>query len=201
MKELIIESKGIRTDQYFIPPFELREGEFVLIYLDNHIASEDVKWNLVDIFTGKTKHENVIVGKPLTYVKHFRESEFRRIFFPVTVGEYLFKNANSKSKFAKKIYEIDWVNKKTKVNRLPGNPRKLISLYSVLSRTKNVIFDVIGQDFQGIAEVGEIIKQETENGGAAILIDWTDKLKKDCTKYIKIEWIIGLEENKTVFDF
>jgi hypothetical protein len=201
MKELLIESKGIRTDHYFIPPFELRKGEFLLIYLDNHMASEGVKWDLIAILTGKTKHENVIINKPLRYVKHFMESEFRRIVFPVTVREYLFRNANPKSDFSKKIYEIDWINEKTKVNRLPGNPRRLLSLYSVLSKTNTIIFDVVAQDFQGIEEVGAIVKKEVENGGAAILFDWTDHVKKVCTKYIKIEWLIDLEQNQRVLKF
>lgn len=201
MKELLIESKGIKTDQYFIPPFEVREGDFVLICLGNHNVSWEVETKLINIFSGKQKHENVIVTKALTYVKHFKESEFRRRFFPVTVGEYLFKNANAKSKLAGKIYEIDWINKKTKVNILPGNPRKLLSLYSVLSKTNNIIFDVVAQDFQGIVEVGKIVKDEIENGGAAILIDWTDHLKKDCTKYVKIEWLIDLEEDRKAIHF
>jgi hypothetical protein len=201
MKELILESKGIQTDQYFIPPFELREGEFLLIYLDNHPVSYEVKSSLIDIFGGKVKHKDVIIYKPLTYSKHFRESEFRRRFFPITVGEYLERNANEKSEFAKKIYEIEWIHKKTKVNRLPGNPRRLITIYSVLSKTKNIILDVVAQDPQGIEETGQVVKREVEKGGSAILFDWTDILKKDCTKYIKIEWLIDLEKNKREFNF
>ena len=43
MKELIIESKGIKTDHYFIPPFELREGELVIIYLEGGAYFDDLK--------------------------------------------------------------------------------------------------------------------------------------------------------------
>lgn len=196
MKELLIESKGIKTDKYFIPPFEVREGDFVLIHLENHIASCDVEEKLIAIFAGKEKHQNVTINKPHTFVKHFKESEFRYRFFPTTVGGYLRKNANPKSKFVNKIYEIDWINKKTNVNRLPGNPRKLISLYSVLSKTNNIIFDLIAQDWEGMEHAAKIVKEEIGNTGSAIITDRSDFLKKFSTQYIRIEWLIDLEDNR-----
>lgn len=192
MQELLIESKGIKTNQYYIPPFELRDGDFVLIHLDNHLVSQDVEEKLIAIFTGKEKHENVTINKTHTFVKHFMESKFRYRFFPVTVGEYLSRNANPESKFAKKIYEIDWINKRILVGTLPGNPRKLISLYAVLSKTNNIIFDLIAQDPQGMEEACEIIKQEIKNDGSALLIDRSDRMREKCTKYIRIEWMIDL---------
>lgn len=91
MEELIIENKGIRTKEYFIPPFELREGELVILYLYGGAHFEIIKTELVRVFTGKIKNENVNVAKSLTYVDYFRESKFRSLFFPVRVGEYLKK--------------------------------------------------------------------------------------------------------------
>ena len=61
MKELIVESKGIKTDHYFIPPFELREGELVIVYLEGGAYFDDLKEQLVAIFAGKVHHENVKV--------------------------------------------------------------------------------------------------------------------------------------------
>ncbi|BFM42615.1 hypothetical protein CFS9_12560 [Flavobacterium sp. CFS9] len=195
MKKLLIESKGIKTDQYFIPPFEVREGDFIFVHLENHIASCDVEEKVIAIFTGKEKHESVTIIKPHTFVKYVRESKFRRRFFPTTVGEYLFRNMKRKSKFAKKIYEIDWINKNTQLIKLPGNPRKLISLYSVLSKTNHIIFDLAAQDFEGIEHAARIVKDEIGNKGSAILTDRCDILKKFCTQYIRIEWLIDLKED------
>lgn len=81
MKELLIESKGIRTNEYFIPPFELREGELVVLYLYGGAHFQDIKTELVNIFTGKIKNKNVIVTKSLTYVDYFRESNLEDCFF------------------------------------------------------------------------------------------------------------------------
>jgi hypothetical protein len=187
--EVIIESKGIRTDRYFIPPFELRMGEIVVINIDGGIDHYDIKMELVDIFAGKIKNDNVNVFKPLTFVKHFKESNFRRLFCPVTVAEYLRKNAELKNNFASKIYETKWITKKIKVNTLAGNPRKLLSLYSTLSKTNNIVFDFMSQDPQGVNEAYQIIKDEIKNGGSAILIDWNDDMKNNCSKFIVIEWL------------
>lgn len=189
MQEIIIDSKGIKIDQYFIPPFELRKGELVLIHLDPQIYLEEIKEKIAPIFTGKQKHENVIISRPLTYVKHFRESKFRMNYFPTTVGEYLFRNIKPRSKFAKKIYETHWITKKTEINILEGNHRKLLSLYAVLSKTNNIIFDLAAQDHEGMEHATAIVIEEIKNNGSAILIDFGDHLKNYCTKYIKAEWL------------
>lgn len=69
---------------------------------------------LKDLFIGKTKNENVVVNQRLTFVEHFMEPKIRRLFYPVTVGEYLKHNANLNSPYATKIYENTWINKKQK---------------------------------------------------------------------------------------
>jgi hypothetical protein len=141
---MLIENKGIKTDNFFIPSFDLNVGEIVVLYLFNGQHFYETEMFLKDIFCGKTKDENVIVHKKLTFVEHFIEPKLRRLFYPVTVGEYLKKNANLKSPYATKIYEIDWIKEKTRFNRLSGNPRRLLCLYATLSKTDNIVFDVVG---------------------------------------------------------
>ncbi len=185
---MIVESKGIKTDKYYIPPFELRDGEIVVIYLYGGAHFYELKMELVDIFTGKSKNANVSIFRPLTFVEHFIEPAFRRLFYPVTVREYLKRNANSMSNFTKKIYDNKWINKKTKVHSLAWDQRKLLCLYSTLSKTTDIVFDVAGLDPQGAIKTYQIVKENIKNGGSAILIDWTDEMKNDCTKFITIEW-------------
>lgn len=201
MRELLIESKGIKTDQYFIPPFEVREGELVLISVYGGAHYQEIKTELVGVFTGKIKNENIIIRKSLTYVDYFKESNFRRLFYPVRVGEYLKKNANLESKFIQKLYEIPWIQKQTKINELYWNSTRLLSLYATFSKTNNIVFEVSGQGWENAKTMCEIVRDEIKNGGAAILIERTDHLKKDCTKYIKIEWLIDLEEDRKVIQF
>jgi hypothetical protein len=186
---MLIENKGIKTDKYFIPPFDLNEGEIIVIHLGNGQHFYEAEIFLKDIFTGKTINNNLKVNRPLKFVEHFFEPTIRRLIYPVTVGEYLRKNANLKDKFSEKIFETNWINTKTKVNTLAGNPRKLLSLYSTLSKTKNIVFDLAGQDAQGAKDTYEIVKTCVNNGGSAILLDSFDDMKTDCTKYIELEWL------------
>jgi hypothetical protein len=183
---MILESKGIKTDKYYIPPFELQEGEIVVIYLYGGAHYYDLKMELVDIFTGKIKNACVNIIRPLTFVKYFIEPAFRRIFYPVTVSEYLKRNGNSKSNFATKIYDNKCITKKTKVHSLAWNLRRLLCLYSTLSKTTDIVFDVAGLDPKGAEETYQIVKENIKNGGSAIFIDWTDDMKNDCTKFITI---------------
>lgn len=186
---MLINNKGIKTNTFYIPPFELNAGDFVVLYLYNGWHFYETEMFLKDIFCGNTENENVVVHKRLTFVEHFIEPTFRRLFYPVTVGEYLRKNANLDSPYAEKIYEIEWINKKTKVNTLAGNPRRLLSLYATLSKIDNIIFDISGVGPQDAKEIYKIVKETVKKGGSAILLDGFDDLKNDCTKYIELQWI------------
>ncbi|RYM31370.1 hypothetical protein ERX46_16955 [Brumimicrobium glaciale] len=185
---MLIENKGIKTDTFHIPPFDLNVGEIVVLYLFNGQHFYETEMFLKDVFIGKKKDENVVIHKKLTFVEHFIEPKIRRFFYPVTVGEYLKKNADLKSPYASKIYEIEWINEKTKVNTLTGNPRRLLSLYAALSKTKNIVFDVVGQDPKGAEETYELVKEVVNKGGAAILLDCFEDMKNDCTKYVELQW-------------
>ena len=185
---MLIENKGIKTDNFYIPPFDLNVEEIIVLYLFNGQHFYDTEMFLKDIFCGNTKDENVIVHKNLTFVEHFIEPKLRRLFYPVTVGEYLKKNANLDSPYATKIYEIDWINEKTKVNTLAGNPRRLLCLYATLSKTNNIVFDLVGQDPKGAEKTYEIVKDVVKKGGSVILLDCFEDMKNDCTKYIELQW-------------
>lgn len=188
MKELLIESKGIRMNECFIPPFELREGELVVLYLYGGAHFQDIKTELVNVFTGKIKNENVIVTKSLTYVDYFRESKFRRLFFSIRVDEYLKKRANLESEFIQKIYEIPWINKKTKISELHWNSKRLLSLYTTFSKTKYIVFELAGLGPVDAKENYDIVRNEIRKGGAAILVDWAEDMRGNCDKFITLEW-------------
>lgn len=193
---MLIKNKGIRTDKYFIPPFELKEGELVVICICNGAHYHDIKMELVDIFTGKIKNDTVEITQPLTFVEHFIEPTFRRMFYPVTVGEFIKQRGGNEKDIIQKVcshsavYDIaSPLTTRTKVNSLEGTPRKLLSLYTTLSNTDTIIFDLDGQSPQGAQETYEMVKNSVKGGGAAIFIDWTEDMKNDCTLFVKIEWV------------
>lgn len=187
MNPILIECKGISTDLFSLPPFILHKGKTIGIYTGNN-EPHSAEQYLTAIFTGKVEHKNTIVYKNFTFVDYIWESEWRRIFYPITVGEYLKKNADPNSHYSKKIYEYEWINKKTKLNSLPGNPRKLLSLYSVISKKTNIIIDFVGQDTQGIILASKVIQEEIKKGSSAVLFDSFRDLKNSCDHYLEIEW-------------
>ncbi|HCA06701.1 MAG TPA: hypothetical protein DEO71_05850 [Chryseobacterium sp.] len=190
LSKLLAENKGVHTDIFYLPPFQLHQGEIIGIFVGNHEHTYLAERHITNIFTEKIQDKNVSVREKFTFVDYVWESAFRRIFFPITVGEYLKKHADLKNPYAKKIYETEWINRKTNINRLPGNPRKLLSLYSVLSKKENIILDFGGQDPQGARTAFEIIRKECNEGGSAILFDLFKSIENDCDQYIKLEWLI-----------
>lgn len=189
--KIVLENKGIKTDTFYIPPFVLYEGEIVVLFLYNGQHFYDTEVFLKDIFCGKIKNENVILHRNMRFVEYFRRSYFRDTFFPLTVGRYLKKNANPKSPFSSKIYEDEWIKRETKLEKLPGTPRKLLTLYAVLSKTKDIIFDVAGLDYQGAVLTFKMVEETVKDGGSAILFNGFDDMKQHASKYIVIEWHEG----------
>lgn len=188
-KQMIIRNNGIKTDTFYIPPFELNQGEIVVICLYNGSHFFETEMFLKDLFTGNKISENVFLSQEMTFVEHFVEPKLRRLFYPITVGEYLRKNANLNNPYASKIYENKWISEKTKVNHLTGTPRKLLSLFATISRTNNIIFDLVALDPKGSEEVYEIAKELVKTGGSAILLDSSKDMMDHCDKYIEVEWI------------
>jgi hypothetical protein len=186
---MILQNKGIQTTSFYIPPFDLNEGELIVINLFNGRHFHETEMFLKDLFTSKTKNKNVRLFNKLAFVEHFFESPFRRLFYPVTVKEYLRKNADPGSSFATKIYEIKWISEKTNVNHLAGTTKMLLRLYATLSKKKNIVFDLVGVDPQGAQEIYELVKETVSNGGSAILLDHCKDMRINCSKYIELKWM------------
>lgn len=184
---MVIESRGIMIDQYFIPPFEVRRAELIVICLFSGAHFNDVERQVIDILTGKVQHEQVTLYQPLTYVPHFREPRYRKLFYPVTVGEYLKKYARGQSVFAGEIYRQTFIKKNTKIKTLENKYQRLLSLYTTLSHTDAIIFDLIGLSTEGAQEIYSVVKTHIKQGGTAILLDNFTDMQHDCVTYVELE--------------
>ncbi|BAP33394.1 uncharacterized protein CHSO_4357 [Chryseobacterium sp. StRB126] len=185
---MLIENKGITTSSFYIPPFKLNAGEFVVLFLYNGQHFHETKTFLKDIFSGRTKNESAVINKNMTYAEHYKESAFRQLFYPQTVGKYLKKNANLNSLYARKIYEIKGINENTKIKTLSANSTLLLSLYTTLSNTDTIMLDLQGQGPIEAKEIYKIINEFVKNGGSALLCEGYNDLKNECTKYIELQW-------------
>lgn len=196
---MLIDFKGLKTNDFYIPPFTLSEGEIVVLNLQNGMHFYELSMWLKDLFTGNIKHESIIVNSPLSFVAYFKESFWRRNVFPVTVKEFLKKNANPKSNYSRKIYDITWITDAIRVNTLAGTPRKMLTLYATLSKTNNIVFDLSGVDPMGGEQVYDIVKAVVKNGGSAILLDHCSEMKNNCTRYLEVEFFNIKRSNPTEF--
>jgi len=185
---IVLENKGIKTDTFYIPPFILYEGEVIVLYLYNGKHFYDTEIYLKDIFCGAIKHENVIINKKMSFVGFFRESNFRDVFFPSKVGTYIKKDADLTNPFLEKLFEDKYVTRKTKMNKLGGTQRKLLSLYKSFAKTKDIVFDVAGLDSQGAVLTFKIVQEAVKDKGSAILFDGFEDMKEYTSKFITLEW-------------
>lgn len=185
---MILENKGIKTDNFYVPPFDLHEGEIVVLY--KGINSYDVEVFLKNIFCGKIKHENVILHRKMTFVDFFRESNFRDVFFPLRVNRYIKKDADLSNPFLVKLFGDKYVTREAKLNKLGGTQRKLMNLYVTLLKTKDIVFDLNGLDSQGAELTFKLVEEAVKDGGSAILLYGFNDIKQYASKYIELEWAI-----------
>ena len=176
-------------NNFLIPSFSLNKGEMVIIQFPGGPYFIPLLTEMIEILTGKTANNKVEIISPLKYAEHFKESTFSRHFFPMSVGAYLSKYANMNNPIAKKIYDIEWMTPKIKVQTLAGNPRRQLSVYATLSWTSQIIFDLAGVDPQGGHEIYKFVKTIVIAGGTAILIDNNDEFKNDCTTFIQDKYL------------
>ena len=144
---------------------------------------------MVDIFRGKTANDGVEILSPFKYAEHIKERGFRSRLFPLTVGGYLVKHANKESSFFTKIYDDPYITAKTKIETIPGNPRRKLAVYATLCWTNQIVFDLAGVDPQGGQEIYTTVKEVVDAGGAAILIDLCDEFKNDCNVFVRPQYV------------
>lgn len=144
-------------------------------------------FKLIDLLTGKERNENIQLKSELRFVNHISESNWRSMFWPMTVKGYINKYGNPESNVTNLVYEHEDMKQETKICRLPGSPKKILSLLTTFSWTDKIVFDLAGVDPLGGQRAYEMVKKQLGNTGAAILIDHCDEFKNDCTQFVKFE--------------
>jgi hypothetical protein len=120
---MIIKCDGIQIGKFEIPSFELNKGELLGIYLYNGLHSHDLKIELASLFSGQKVIKGITVFEQLQFVKHFKESKFKRHFSPTTVADYVKNNGQHHSQTFNKIHQAEpYIKPKTKIQSLAGTP-------------------------------------------------------------------------------
>ncbi len=150
-------------NNFLIPSFTIDKGEIVIIQLFGGAFFYPEVAEISKILTGKIINENVEISSPFKFVEYFKENAFNYYFRPTTIGRYHKKYTNMANPIYKKIYDIPWITPQIRVNTLAGNPRKRLSLYTTLSWTNNIIFDLGGVDPLGGEEIFEFVKSTVKD--------------------------------------
>ncbi len=185
---MLIDFKGLKTENYDIPSFQLNHGEIVLVCLYGGGHYYPLKSTLIDVLTKTTNDEQITIYEPFTFAGHFREPVLRRLLYPVTVEEYINKNAGPDKAIAHKIYSEKQITNNTPVNSLNPLQQKLLSVYLTASKTKHILFDLDGLCAESSDRVYTAIKDLVKSGISAIYLDWSDQYKHDCTTYVELQW-------------
>ena len=188
MDTKILSNKGLNINDFYLPPFDLNQRELLGIMIGNDNHSEFLYNYLKNYFS---KDENYSNSKyKLNFSKHFIEKNwlgFEKLF-PTKIGQFLKRNANQRPDLTNEIYKIDYIKPSTRIDYLPGNPRRLMTLINTISKSKYIIFDTFGQDDSGVKETLHFVKKNViDKGGSAIWIDNFGVNKNLCTKFITIE--------------
>jgi hypothetical protein len=187
---VLIQNSGIQTESFFVPPFELNRGELLVIHSYHGAHFYKTSTELIQLFTGQKDNEALKLHVSFSYASHFfyRESLFRKYFWPVTVEECIQACKTVHTDLLGKINEVSGLAGKTKVNTLGPYARKLISLYKTLSASNHIIFDLPGLDPESARAIYQVVKDQVEKGATAVLIDGYDEFQNDCDRFITLEW-------------
>jgi hypothetical protein len=179
-------------NNFLVPSFSLANGEIVIIRIPEGEFFYPLKLEIVKMLTGEAVNDNVEIVSALQFVADFEESYFRYRFFPTTIDSYHNKYANKANPVYKNIYGTEGITPQTKVKTVDNTLRRLLSLYTTLSWTNNIVFHLAGIGPQGGQDIYRIVKTMVNSGGAAILIDRCDEFQNDCTTFIKAGYIDSL---------
>jgi len=178
-------------NNFIIPAFQINEGEIVVIELSGGALFQPLLSKLKSLLTGTVADSPIEINSEFRFVEQFRESFLNYHFAPVTIGKYHQKHANKDNPVYEKIYNTPSLARNTKVNTLAGDVRRKLELYTTLSWTNHLIFDLTSADPKGGTDLFGVVKQAITPNGAAILIDLCDEFKDQCSTFVKVNYIGG----------
>ena len=150
---------------------------------------------MIDILTGKEVNENVILEERFRFVERIPSGSWIDRIFPMTIRRYIAKHANPEKR-GEGVYELLQANMPlgsqaiepgTGIAELSETSRRLLSLFTVYSWTDKIVFDLWGVGPVGAEHIYAIVKSLVAGSGAAVLIDYTDEFKDDCSRWVRYE--------------
>ncbi len=193
----MIRSAGLCIDNFFIPPFCVEKGELLIIELPAGGYFPALLFKMVDLLIGKEVHKNVAAEERFRYIERIPSDSLVGRIFPMTIRRYIAKYGSPHGR--EDIYKLLWANmppgsqaieQDTRITELSETSRRLLSLFTVCSWTDRIVFDLWGVDPAGAEHIYAIVKSRVAKSGAAVLVDYTDEFRNDCSRWVRYErWV------------
>lgn len=88
---MLIQSKGILIRNFYLPLFELYQGELLGLFLQNGQHFYELEQRIISLLSGKEQKSNLTVEQPFAFVERIKTPYWKKLFFPLTVQQYLKK--------------------------------------------------------------------------------------------------------------
>ena len=194
---ILIESKGFYIDKYYITPFCLKNGELLVIDINKDIPFYRFELLLANMLLEKKNDENILINSPFLFTgRNWRESWLKSTFNPTTIKKYIRRYTSDCKNIIETINNLDSnflelkdLRGEERMSSLEATPFRLISILTVLTKSKYIFTDMIGQDSDGIKLTWDIINENIENGCCCIILDHFahSNYTKYAKRFIKIE--------------
>lgn len=176
---MLIESKGFYIGNHYVPPFSLEKGEILIIDINKETSFCELEILVADFLSEKKTDENIIINTPFLFTgRIWSESWLKSIFNPTTIRQYIKQYTSDYIGIIEKINNLDssyvelgHLKAEDKISSLEATPFRLISIFSVLAKSKYIITDLMGQSIQGLKLTWSIINANVENEGCCIIFD------------------------------
>jgi len=167
---LILKINKTQIGDRIVPDFEIREGEIASILIDK----PSFEFELKDYLTGKLANDKIKIFQPLIFADYLSGNYtwIAKIRRRHSVQRVIRQELNCNDNKIQEILNKAEITFDSKIDRLAGNPRRILSTLIAFEKNKNVIYTTIGMDPLGIERLNRIVRDEVRfKKGAAIEIN------------------------------
>lgn len=187
---VVIDCKGFKIDRFYIPPFQLKKGEMLIIECYGGAHFFPLSQQLAALFSGQVKHENITLFEQMGYAEPITEDRFKKIFNPLTIEKYLKNHSkNGRIDDLKLLFlKENQLSNSTPIDRLKQDENRLLSIYAELTKHCGVIFDFLGIGPDSGEQIFDFTLElvNKENKCGILLNNFNDLQDKDL-KHIQIQ--------------
>ncbi|MDO1452016.1 hypothetical protein Q0590_37450 [Rhodocytophaga aerolata] len=171
-----LESQGFIIRGYLIPPFELKSGKLIRIYIpnfseNNEILGVDLATELIEVFKQSRPEKGLIVKESLPYAKNYAQNRLAEKLFPLSVQKYLTTNLKVPKEEAESIISELGIEPSRRLDKISFTERKYLTISGLYSSNEAIMFDYYGVDAMNIELVNRLIKSKVSKGKCAIGFD------------------------------